>query len=77
MEYFSSLTCPKNLSSSMYFPIGRVLNNLECSYLTIDFSDEDIKSAFFNTGFEKALGPDGLTSKFFKDPWDITCPSLH
>lgn len=31
--------------------------------------DREIKRAVF--GHDKALGPDGYTSRFFKQPWDI------
>ncbi|XP_074302895.1 uncharacterized protein LOC141637230 [Silene latifolia] len=34
-------------------------------------TNEEIKSIFFNTPNDKAPGPDGYTSAFFKDRWDI------
>ena len=36
-----------------------------------DVSDDEIKAAMFDIGEDKAPGPDGFTSAFFKKGWDI------
>ncbi|GJR45733.1 hypothetical protein Tco_1313836 [Tanacetum coccineum] len=33
-------------------------------------SDEEVKEALFDIKDDKALGPNGFTSKFFKEAWD-------
>ena len=39
-------------------------------------SDIEIKNAFFSMHSNKAPGPDGYNSYFFKDSWAITGPSI-
>ena len=39
-------------------------------------SDIEIKNAFFSMHSNKAPGPDGFNSHFFKDSWATTGPSI-
>ncbi|XP_022849889.1 uncharacterized protein LOC111371978 [Olea europaea var. sylvestris] len=39
--------------------------------LTRDVSEQEIKDALFSIGDDKSPGPDGYTSCFFKEAWDI------
>nr|GEV37454.1 hypothetical protein [Tanacetum cinerariifolium] len=38
---------------------------------SLDITNEEIKEAMFGIGNDKALGPDGFTSVFFKRSWNI------
>ncbi|GKD22873.1 RNA-directed DNA polymerase, eukaryota, reverse transcriptase zinc-binding domain protein, partial [Tanacetum coccineum] len=43
----------------------------EANQMTKDVTDEEIKKALFDIDDNKAPGPDGFTSKFYKKAWDI------
>ncbi|XP_050218932.1 uncharacterized protein LOC126669490 [Mercurialis annua] len=44
---------------------------LDNGYLTRDITEDEVKRAVFSIGSEKATGPDGFNSVFFKNSWDI------
>lgn len=50
---------------------GPILSEVDCSFLTAPIDDASIKEALFHIGDEKAPGPDGYTTAFFKNCWDI------
>ncbi|KAK8577489.1 hypothetical protein V6N13_027761 [Hibiscus sabdariffa] len=47
------------------------LSEDEANHLVREFSDEEIRSAFFEQGNDKSPGPDGYSACFFKTAWDI------
>jgi len=47
------------------------LDESHSSFLLAPISNEAIKETLFNIGNDKALGPDGFSSLFFKKSWDI------
>ncbi|GJX34584.1 RNA-directed DNA polymerase, eukaryota, reverse transcriptase zinc-binding domain protein [Tanacetum coccineum] len=49
-----------------------VLNTQEANMMISEVSDKEIKEAMFGIGDDKAPGPDGFTSKFFKKSWKTT-----
>ena len=48
-----------------------ILSNEEASHLTLPFSPEDVKLAIFDIAEDKAPGPDGFSSGFFKAAWPV------
>lgn len=50
---------------------GPILSNDDWLFLSAPFEDKDIKEALFHIGDQKAQGPDGYTTVFFKSNWDI------
>ncbi|GKB69998.1 RNA-directed DNA polymerase, eukaryota, reverse transcriptase zinc-binding domain protein, partial [Tanacetum coccineum] len=47
------------------------LETEEAEYMVRDVSNEEIKHAIFQIEDNKALGPDGYSSHFYKKSWDI------
>ncbi|XP_074314233.1 uncharacterized protein LOC141649441 [Silene latifolia] len=50
---------------------GQYCNQDHAAILSTAVSDEEIKAVFFSIPIDKSPGPDGYTSAFFKDSWDI------
>ncbi|KAK9713574.1 hypothetical protein RND81_06G036400 [Saponaria officinalis] len=50
---------------------GKCITHDHIAILTADVTHEEIKSAMFDIPGTKAPGPDGYSSQFFKDSWDI------
>ncbi|GJT23915.1 zinc knuckle CX2CX4HX4C containing protein [Tanacetum coccineum] len=48
-----------------------VLDHHKAEFMVKDVTDSEIKDAIFSMGYDKAPGPDGFTSAFFKKAWDI------
>ncbi|GKA75371.1 hypothetical protein Tco_0781749 [Tanacetum coccineum] len=53
------------------------LNAEEASYMVRDVSDKEIKNAMFQIDDNKAPGPDGYTSLFFKRTWSIIVKDVY
>ncbi|GKF82844.1 hypothetical protein Tco_0244500, partial [Tanacetum coccineum] len=55
--------------------LGTIFDNKvsieEANKMAKDVTDEEIKKALFDMDDNKAPGPDGFTSKFYKKAWDI------
>ncbi|GJS87046.1 RNA-directed DNA polymerase, eukaryota, reverse transcriptase zinc-binding domain protein [Tanacetum coccineum] len=49
----------------------RKINENEANLMVREVSDEEIKNALFDIDDDKAPGPDGYTSKFYKKAWNI------
>lgn len=50
---------------------GPTLDEKHATSLTRDVSEQEIKDALFSIGDDKSPVPDGFTSCFFKEAWDI------
>ncbi|XP_050233163.1 uncharacterized protein LOC126681659 [Mercurialis annua] len=50
---------------------GIVLDDIDRTALDMEVSDEEVKSAIFSINNDKAPGPDGFSSAFFKHSWSI------
>ncbi|GKB96869.1 hypothetical protein Tco_0983006, partial [Tanacetum coccineum] len=48
------------------------LFDVQASNVVREVTLNEIKSAIFSTGDDKSPGPDGFTSTFFKNTWDIS-----
>lgn len=55
---------------------GPMINSEDCPTLIKSVTSDEIKEALYDIGDDKAPGPDGYTSTFFKATWDITGPDL-
>ncbi|GKB07076.1 putative reverse transcriptase domain, reverse transcriptase zinc-binding domain protein [Tanacetum coccineum] len=57
------------------------VSDLSNSNMTRQVTNDEIKSAMFDIGDNKAPGPDGYTSAFFKQGWDVVgqevCRAVH
>nr|GFB01237.1 hypothetical protein [Tanacetum cinerariifolium] len=47
------------------------LSEGDAAYMIRDISDDEVKVALFDIDNNKAPGPDGYSSKFFKDAWNV------
>ncbi|GJX36326.1 hypothetical protein Tco_0247883 [Tanacetum coccineum] len=56
-------------ANTAYF--NKVLSNDIANYMVREVSDQEIHDAIFDMGDNKAPGPDGYTTTFFKEAWDI------
>ncbi|GAA0140201.1 hypothetical protein LIER_35201 [Lithospermum erythrorhizon] len=50
---------------------GYILSTADCISLVAPVLDIEIREALFDIGNEKAPGPDGFSSAFFKPRWDL------
>lgn len=50
---------------------SKSLDPIRANHMVRPISDVEVKCALFSIGDKKAPGPDGYTSKFFKEAWDI------
>lgn len=51
--------------------LGAVVTEQQAELLVMDFTDKEIRDAFFSIPGSKAPGPDGYNSTFFKESWSI------
>ncbi|GKB40686.1 hypothetical protein Tco_0885628, partial [Tanacetum coccineum] len=52
------------------------LSSSEALEMVRTVSSQEVKTAIFSMGNDKSLGPDGFTTAFFKDTWDIISPDV-
>lgn len=50
---------------------GPIVDEEDRLWLCKNFDKNDVKEAMWQIGGDKAPGPDGYSSQFFKDTWDI------
>jgi len=55
---------------------GPRLDSTVHAFLLDDVSNDDIKKALFNISDAKSPGPDGYSSLFFKNSWDMVGQDL-
>lgn len=56
---------------STIIQMGATITDQQANLLTMDFTNKEIKEAFFSIPGSKAPGPDGYNSTFFKEAWPI------
>lgn len=54
----------------------RKINPASAEYMVRPITDDEIRAALFDIDDEKAPGPDGYSSKFFKSAWSIIGPDM-
>ena len=74
-KYYNTLFGPPeegnlSLEESQIEDISQVSNE-ENAYLTAPFMKEEIKKAVFQMENNKAPGPDGFSTEFYQNFWDI------
>uniref|UniRef100_A0A803P5S5 DUF4283 domain-containing protein n=1 Tax=Cannabis sativa TaxID=3483 RepID=A0A803P5S5_CANSA len=50
---------------------GPILSNQQADMLVMQYTKEEVKKAIFDIPGNKAPGPDGFSSSFFQDNWDL------
>ncbi|GJZ93908.1 retrovirus-related pol polyprotein from transposon TNT 1-94 [Tanacetum coccineum] len=59
----------------------KTVSDLANAHMTSPITNNEIKHAMFDIGDDKASGPDGYTSAFFKKGWDVVgqevCTAVH
>ncbi|XP_074298814.1 uncharacterized protein LOC141629760 [Silene latifolia] len=74
LDYYESLLGSRNPTEKVRTEVlnqGRCCTAEHTQKLSTPITNEEIKTIFFNTPNDKSPGPDGYTSAFFKDSWDI------
>lgn len=61
----------RSLVSDSVVKRGTIVEDNMHSILTAQFSDAEIKKVMLSIDGNKSPGPDGFTSQFFKDTWEI------
>ncbi|GKA65583.1 hypothetical protein Tco_0765290, partial [Tanacetum coccineum] len=67
--------CTSNFNSNDLF--CNQLTNDVANYMVRDVSDQEIRDAMFAMGDNKAPGPNGYTTAFFKEAWDIIATDVN
>lgn len=73
VDYFSTLLGTKKQATPIDLDIlrkGALVSDDDCKDLVRPITDEEIKAALFDIGNDKAPGPDGYSSAFFKKQWN-------
>ncbi|GJY13067.1 RNA-directed DNA polymerase, eukaryota, reverse transcriptase zinc-binding domain protein [Tanacetum coccineum] len=67
-KFFGKVDHTSSIDESIF---KKSLSNEEAKSVIGDVTDKEIKEAMFDIDSNKASGPDGFTSEFFKKAWDI------
>lgn len=79
IEYYSNMFGSSTQTDPAKFDVlqeGPMLDNEDCNTLLQWVTIDEIKAALNDIGDDKAPGPDGYSSTFFKSTWAITGPDL-
>ncbi|XP_074266553.1 uncharacterized protein LOC141589828 [Silene latifolia] len=74
IEYYHGLLGSSNTVDNVCESViaaGPILTAAHHEILTAEVSSEEIRKAMFDIGGNKAPGPDGFNSQFYKDTWEI------
>lgn len=74
VEFYTSLLGKEdNCESIMGLPqdLFKSISGIQAEEMVREVSKEEIKGALFSIGDDKAPGPDGFTSRFFKSAWGV------
>ncbi|XP_074303032.1 uncharacterized protein LOC141637455 [Silene latifolia] len=79
IEYYNGLLGSSNSVDAVcesVIAVGPILNAAHHEILNAEVSNDEIRKAMFDIGGNKAPGPDGFNSQFYKDTWEITGESV-
>ncbi|XP_074291134.1 uncharacterized protein LOC141617901 [Silene latifolia] len=79
IEYYNGLLGSSNSVDAVCESViatGPILNASHHEILNAEVSADEIRKAMFDIGGNKAPGPDGFNSQFYKDTWEITGESV-
>ncbi|XP_074288629.1 uncharacterized protein LOC141613783 [Silene latifolia] len=79
IEYYNGLLGSSNFVDAVCESViaaGPILNAAHHEILNVEVSANEIRKAMFDIGGNKAPGPDGFNSQFYKDTWEITRESV-
>ncbi|XP_021727816.1 uncharacterized protein LOC110694928 [Chenopodium quinoa] len=75
LEFYQNLlgtsSEPEKTAHNAVIGVGRILSQEQQIDLCKSFTEHDVKAALWIIEDDKAPGPDGFSSKFFKVSWDI------
>ncbi|XP_074288077.1 uncharacterized protein LOC141613236 [Silene latifolia] len=74
LDYYKSLLGTCQATADVHFPTvrtGKLVTNDHKQVLLAPVSAAEIKECIFSIASTKSPGPDGFSSQFFKDSWDI------
>ncbi|XP_074301525.1 uncharacterized protein LOC141632926 [Silene latifolia] len=73
-DYYKQLLGTRKIVGDVHFPSvrqGKVVSEDQESAMTRAVTDEEIRDALFSIPANKAPGPDGYSSQFFKDAYSV------
>ncbi|XP_074264272.1 uncharacterized protein LOC141586807 [Silene latifolia] len=74
LDYYMGLLGTSKQTSKVHVPTvrkGKLVTTEHCSILLSPVTDSEIKQCLFSIPATKSPGPDGYSSQFFKDSWEI------
>ncbi|XP_074278168.1 uncharacterized protein LOC141601764 [Silene latifolia] len=74
LDYYSNLLGVNAPTTPVHFPtvrVGNLINAHHTSILLKPVSPKEVKACIFSIPSTKSPGPDGFTSQFYRDSWDI------
>ncbi|XP_074306260.1 uncharacterized protein LOC141641499 [Silene latifolia] len=74
LSYYKTLLGSRESTDAVHFPTvrtGPIITDAHIPLLLAPVTDREIKESIFSIPSIKSPGPDGFTSQFYKDTWDV------
>ncbi|XP_074277513.1 uncharacterized protein LOC141601143 [Silene latifolia] len=74
LSYYKTLLGSRQATAAVYFPTVRtdpIITDAHVPLLLAPVTDSEIKECIFSISSIKSPGPDGFTSQFYKDTWEV------